>query len=143
MKPLINALIALFLVLAPSSNGNAETVAEFIERASNLRNFGDDMMHPEGRVLTVLSVSSMKVENAYSRAEIAEIAGVWVPTMKDYKVTNLEIIQETVMSEFVSVVYSLNYEIVGDMTVSGFARILSILQKRGSTYRTVFAVQIE
>ena len=144
MKPLMSALIALFLVLAPLSKSFAETVAEYIVRAADPRNFSGDMLHPEAKLLSVSKAFAPSMERFFSSEQIAELQGQLAPMLHGIKVSNFEIQQETVVGDFVSVVYSLAYEFdLGTTTVSGVLRSLEILQKQGSSYRSVFAVQIE
>ena len=140
MKPLMSALIALFLVLAPSSNSFAETVAQFIKREADARNFNDDMLHPEAKVLSVTA----GLEMALSGERIAESQGQLAAMMQGIKISNFEIQQETVVGNFISVVYSFAYEFdLGTMKVSGVLRSLEILEKQGSSYRLVFGVTIQ
>ena len=140
MKPLLNALLAVFLVVAPSTNGFAETVAEFLLRSVDARNFSDPMLHPEAKSIAI----GQGTETVFSRTEMVDYLTRFAAVTKQVDVSSFEIQQETVVGDFVSVVYSFAYRIdAGDTTVAGTLRSLEILQKRGSSYRFVFGVQIE
>ena len=140
MKSLKNALLAVFLIVAPTTSGIAETVAEFLRRSVDARNFSDPMLHPEDKSIAV----NQGTEMVFSRAEMAEYLTLLAAVTDDVAVSNFVILQETVVGDFVSVVYSFAYQIdAGGATVAGTLQSLEILQKQGSSYRFVFGVQIE
>lgn len=140
MKAFLAGLIALFLTLAPPSSAFAETVAEFIKRTADARNFSPDILHPEAKALA----RGQGMELILSNQQIAEISHQVAAAMQGFEISNFEIQQETTVGDFVSVVYSYDYEIdLGESTVSGVLQSLEILEKQGTSYRFVFGVQIE
>ena len=140
MKPFLAGLIALLLTLAPPSSAFAETVAEFIKRTADARNFSPDILHPEAKALA----RGQGLELIYSNQQIAEASRQVGAMLRGFEISNFEIQQETTVGDFVSVVYSYDYEAdLGESTVSGALRGLEILEKQGSSYRFVFGVQIE
>ena len=140
MKAYLAGLIALVLSFAPPSSAFAETVAEFIERTADARNFSPDMLHPEAKALAV----GRGMELVFSNQQIAEMSHQVAAAMRSMEISNFEIQQETTVGDFISVVYSYDYTIdLGASTVSGALRSLEILEKQGSSYRFVFGVQLE
>ena len=140
MKAFFAGLIALFLTLAPPSSAFAETVAEFIKRTADARNFSPDILHPEAKVLA----RGRGMELVLSNQQIAEMSRQLGAMLRHFEISNFEIQQETTVGDFVSVVYSYDYTIdLGASTVSGALSSLEILEKQGSSYRFVFGVQIE
>ncbi len=140
MKPYLAGLIALLLSFAPLSGAVAETVAEFIQRTADARNFSPDILHPEAKAL----VRGQGMELIFSNQQIAEASRQIGAMLRGFEISNFEIQQETTMGDFVSVVYSFEYEVdVGESTVSGALRSMEILEKQGTSFRFVFGVQLE
>ncbi len=140
MNAYLAGLIALFLSFAPPSSAFAETVAEFIKRTADARNFSPDTLHPEAKVLAV----GQDMELVFSNQQIAKMSHQIAAAMQGIEISNFEIQQETTVGDFISVVYSYEYEIdLGASTVSGALWSLEILEKQGSSYRFVFGVQLE
>ena len=65
MKSLKNALLAVLLMVAPTTSGIAETVAEFLRRSVDARNFSDPMLHPEAKSLAVNHGTEMVLSRAF------------------------------------------------------------------------------
>ncbi len=140
MKAFLAGLIALLLSFAPLSSAFAETVAEFIKRTADARNFSPDILHPEAKVIAL----GRGMELVFSNQQIAEMSRQGAAAIQGFEISNFEIQQQTTVGDFVSVVYSFEYEVdVGESTVSGALRSLEILEKQGSSYRFVFGVQLE
>ncbi len=94
----------------------------------------------EAKVLTV----GQGMELVLSNQQLAELVRQVGAATQGFEISNFEIQQETTVGDFVSVVYSFEYEVdVGESTVSGALRSLEILEKQGSSYRFVFGVQLE